>query len=192
MIDKDYGDCHTLYVMRDQFCDNRTLSRVSIQWGYGLDFDGDWGVSQFPGRVRDFGFACEDQDRGLEDWMPLEFLKRHKVPGETCIPVGTYPFARTWSDKFERRMMEVQNVPAFRGIRGHSGTDEFDTLGCVLFGLYRRDWRYVYKSTAACDWLDARFDDTEARGEKWRIVIARSGEPLAPLDVRPQLPDWSP
>jgi len=183
---------HKLYIIRDQFCDNRTLARVAIQWGYGVDYVSDsWIPSDFPGRLRPFGYVCEDQDRGFDQSMPVDFLKRYKIPGETCIPAGTYTLARTWSPKFERRMMEVKNVPAFQGIRVHAGKDETHTLGCLLVGLERRNYRYVTQSTAACAWLDARFDETEPRGETWQIVISREGAPLEPLDVRKHLPRWN-
>ena len=34
--------------------------------------------------------TLEDTDRGLEQAMPLDMIRRTKVPGETAIPVGTY------------------------------------------------------------------------------------------------------
>ena len=57
-----------------------------------------------------------------------------KVYGQTAIPEGRYPVKITWSVKFQRDMVAVEDVPGFTGIRIHSGNDADDTLGCVLVG----------------------------------------------------------
>ena len=68
-----------------------------------------------------------------------------KVPGETCIPVGTYPLAFRKEGGFHERykkrfgdlhrgMVELQNVPGFKWILIHCGNTEADTRGCLLVG----------------------------------------------------------
>lgn len=57
-----------------------------------------------------------------------------KIYGETAIPAGRYRVDITWSVKFQREMVAVEDVPGFTGIRIHSGNDADDTLGCILVG----------------------------------------------------------
>jgi hypothetical protein len=61
-----------------------------------------------------------------------------KIYGKTAIPAGRYKVTITFSQKFQRDMMLVNDVPGFTGIRLHGGRDAEDTLGCPLLG-YKRD-----------------------------------------------------
>ena len=56
--------------------------------------------------------------------------KEGKIAGETAIPYGTYPIKLTYSNKFQKIMPEIMNVPGFRGIRFHPGHDIQNTEGC--------------------------------------------------------------
>ncbi len=66
---------------------------------------------------RDFGQDCEG-----------------KIPGLTAIPTGTYPLILSFSNRFQKYMPEVLNVPCFKGIRVHSGNRPEDSEGCILIG----------------------------------------------------------
>lgn len=55
-----------------------------------------------------------------------------KVPGRTAIPAGRYPLRVTFSNKFQRNMPLIEEVPNFSGIRMHGGNDPDDTDGCIL------------------------------------------------------------
>ncbi len=66
----------------------------------------------------------------LED----ELREGEKVYGETAIPAGRYRITITFSQKFQKDMLYVNDVPNFTGIRIHSGNDADDTLGCILVG----------------------------------------------------------
>ncbi len=60
-----------------------------------------------------------------------------KVYGETAIPEGTYKVIISHSAKFKRDMLEILDVPGFRGIRIHGGNTVKDTFGCPLVAFHR-------------------------------------------------------
>jgi len=73
-----------------------------------------------------FGFTLEDTRRS-----PCE-----KIPGQTCIPAGTYEVALSHSPRFKRAMPTLLNVPGFTHILIHWGNTPKDTAGCILLGSY--------------------------------------------------------
>ncbi len=79
-------------------------------------------------------FVLEDVDRGLTQDMPLTEIVKIKVPHRTAIPTGTYKVIISFSNRFQKRMPEILNVPGFAGIRMHSGNTSVDTDGCPLLG----------------------------------------------------------
>lgn len=67
--------------------------------------------------VRDLGANCEGKQRGI-----------------TAIPSGTYSLILSFSNRFQKYMPEILNVPCFTGIRMHSGNKPEDSEGCILLG----------------------------------------------------------
>lgn len=82
--------------------------------------------------------TVEDKDRGLDDSMPEEEIKKKKVYGETAIPYGLYKVVITYSPKFKKMMPLVEGVKGFSGIRIHSGNTAKDSLGCIIVGKNKK------------------------------------------------------
>lgn len=78
--------------------------------------------------------VLEDVDRGLDDSMSLEEIKKMKIKGETAIPTGIYRVLLTYSPKYKKIMPLINNVKGYSGIRIHSGNTHKDTEGCLLVG----------------------------------------------------------
>lgn len=61
-----------------------------------------------------------------------------KIPGQTCIPAGTYALGTRWSPKFspkyQHEMIWVRDVPGFQYILIHTGNTVDDTEGCLIIG----------------------------------------------------------
>ena len=99
-----------------------------------LYVDGEW-----------FCNVIEDRDRGLRCDLPLEYIRRNKVPGETAIPTGRYIVTLSvQSAKFSKKakyawckgfLPRITGVPGFDGILFHAGATAADSAGCLIVGM---------------------------------------------------------
>jgi hypothetical protein len=103
----------------------------------------------------------------LEDTVRVPFIKISK---ETAIPYGTYVVTITYSNKFQREMPLLNDVPQYEGIRIHSGNTEVDTEGCLLVGENKVKGKVV-NSKLTFDKLYPILRETFDKGEEITIEI---------------------
>ena len=101
-----------------------------------------------------WAYSCED------------VVRDHKIPGLTAIPAGTYRIEMTFSQRFQRVMPLLLNVPNFTGIRIHAGNSSTDTDGCILVG-FSTDGTRVIDSRAAVQVIDYRIAEALKTGDVW-------------------------
>src|SRR5215218_1194074 len=93
-----------------------------------------------------------------------------KIKGETAIPAGTYEVAITFSNRFQRRLPELKEVPNFEGIRIHSGNKAEDTEGCILVGTSKKE-NFIENSRVAFTALFEKIEKAAMNNEKVMIEI---------------------
>ncbi|MGA0558744.1 DUF5675 family protein [Larkinella sp. VNQ87] len=151
-----------LSLIRKDFSDQSTLGALSI--------DGHF-----------FCFVLEDRERGLHSAMSHSELLANKVFGKTAIPTGRYEIILSFSERFQKQLPLLLNVPGFEGIRIHSGNVAAHTEGCLLVGSGILPNR-VGNSRATLNSLMKLLNKT---AKKEKIFIEISGH-------RPVMPDLVP
>ena len=84
-------------------------------------------LSKLTTPLRSF-WVLEDQVREVVG----EPVSEWKVPGKTAIPAGRYKVLITFSNRFQKLMPQLMDVPGFTGVRIHAGNTAADTEGCLL------------------------------------------------------------
>lgn len=121
-------------------------------------------------------FCVTLEDVVREDPNPATPANEAKVYGQTAIPPGRYPIKITWSVKFQREMVAVEDVPGFTGIRIHSGNDADDTLGCILVGKVVKGANRIQGGSEVMPRLFHKIKDALDRSEPiWLTIMG--GEP---------------
>lgn len=80
--------------------------------------------------------TLEPVDRGLSSDMTINEIKSKKIANISAIPKGRYKVIMTYSQKFKKLLPELLDVPAYQGVRIHSGNSYQDTQGCILCGYF--------------------------------------------------------
>jgi hypothetical protein len=90
-----------------------------------------------------------------------------KIPGETAIPYGRYKVIIDFSNRFQKDMPHVLDVPMFQGIRIHSGNTDKHTEGCILLGISIENDGFIGNSKVAFSNFFSLLRDGLKQGEVW-------------------------
>jgi Family of unknown function (DUF5675) len=93
-----------------------------------------------------------------------------KIPGATAIPIGRYQVLIDYSNRFQRNMPHVLDVPGFDGIRIHSGNTDKDTEGCILLGKTEGN-DFIGHSKEEFDQFFAKLEDGLMQGKVYIEVV---------------------
>jgi Family of unknown function (DUF5675) len=110
---------------------------------------------------------------GVRQCYTLEDVVRpdgEKVYGETAIPYGRYRVRITFSNRFQRDLPLLLDVPNFDGIRIHPGNTAADTHGCLLVGM-DKSGDTITNSRVAFAGVFADIRDAIERGEEVWVEI---------------------
>lgn len=111
------------------------------------------------------GYTCEDEDRHLET-VGIE----EKKYGRTAISRGMYRIEVSFSQRFQKPLPVVIDVPAFAGVRIHGGNRAEDSLGCILLGQVRTAGG-IAQCAATVSRLIAMIKTATSRGEKCYLEV---------------------
>jgi len=101
--------------------------------------------------------------------MSLAEIKAQKVYGATAIPAGRYRVAFTFSNRFQKYLPLLIDVPGYEGVRIHPGNKAEHTEGCLLPGTsFTAD--FVGNSRAACAALFAKMKAVERNEQIWLTI----------------------
>lgn len=103
--------------------------------------------------------TIEDYDRGLNQDMSEEQIRRIKVYRQTAIPIGTYKVTlNVKSPKFALKpyyknycggyMPRLLNVKGFDGILIHCGSSADSSAGCLIVGYNKIKGRVINSQAA--------------------------------------------
>ena len=114
--------------------------------------------------------------------VPGQPVASWKIPCETAIPCGTYLLTVNLSNRFQKLLPQLLDVPGFAGVRIHSGNCSADTEGCILVGR-RRKAATILESRLAFQSLFAKIQAAIDRGEPVQVRIVNPPLVLPPNQV---------
>ena len=90
-----------------------------------------------------------------------------KIAGKTAIPSGRYEVIINFSQRFQKQLPLLLNVPNYEGVRIHSGNTAANTEGCILVGETKTD-NFVGESRWAFNRL---FEKMKVAAETEKIFL---------------------
>lgn len=102
----------------------------------------------------------------------LEDAVNANGPGEAIL-AGRYRVIINKSQRFNRMLPLLLNVPGREGIRLHAGNSADDCTGCILVGQ-ERDVDTILHSRLALDVLQPKIADEQARGRDVFLTIVEA------------------
>lgn len=134
-----------LQLVRSVFTPTATLGKININGEF-------------------YAYTLEDVYRGLNGDCSK------KVQNETSIDCGRYEVILNFSDRFQKYLPQLLNVPCFEGIRIHGGNTDADTEGCILIGAESNMTDKIWNCASSVVGLVSRMKAVE-KSEKIFIEI---------------------
>jgi hypothetical protein len=101
-----------------------------------------------------------------------DMVRPEKIKNKTAIPAGNYEVAVTFSNRFQKLLPLLFNVPNFEGVRIHPGNTAADTEGCILVGKSKAK-DFVGESRAA---FASLFDKIQTALQNEKVFIEITDE----------------
>ena len=128
--------------------------------------------------------TIEDTDRGLNDSMSSDYIKKLKVYAETAIPTGVYTInLNTISPKYGKKQFYIdtckgcvprlENVKGYEGILIHTGNTEKDSAGCLIVGENKVVGKVINSKITFEMLMKEYLNPCKKKGEKITIEIIR-------------------
>ncbi|MBO4849850.1 MAG: hypothetical protein J5529_02990 [Prevotella sp.] len=129
--------------------------------------------------------AVEDYDRGLDQSMTLNEIKKRKVYRMTAIPTGTYEVTmniqspkfsqyKFYMDLCKGYLPRILNIKGFDGVLFHCGSSAASSAGCVICGYNKIKGRVVDSQKAFTKLMKQHFIPAKMLGEKIILTITRT------------------
>ena len=126
--------------------------------------------------------TLEDSDRGLDDSMSEEEIRRRKVYAQTAIPTGTYkitmnvrspkfsqyPFYKKLCNGYLPRLIGTKG---FEGVLLHCGSKASNSAGCILQGLNTIKGRLTDSQAVFTKLMKQHFIPAKMLGKEITITI---------------------
>lgn len=93
-----------------------------------------------------------------------------KIKHETAIPAGKYQVVLAFSNRFQKVLPRLLNVPNYDGILIHPGNTAADTSGCLLPGR-TRNVDFVGDSRTAFNQLFKKLQAANKKGKVWIEIV---------------------
>jgi hypothetical protein len=106
-------------------------------------------------------------DGKFECYTLEDMVRPVKIKGMTAIPAGAYEVVVTFSERFQRLLPLLLNVPGFDGVRIHTGNTEHDTEGCILVGKVKKKNMITYSKAA----FNALFSKIHSAAQREKMFI---------------------
>ena len=128
--------------------------------------------------------TVEDVDRGLDDSMTEEQVRKIKVYKMTAIPTGTYKVTmNVQSPKFSQYtfyknlcngyLPRLLNTKGFQGVLLHCGTSAASSAGCLICGENRVKGKVLNSQKTFTRLMKEHFLPAKVLGEEITITISR-------------------
>lgn len=121
---------------------------------------------------------CPNDDGSVLTFATLELPWRSNQPGVSCIPAGEYQVVYAWSDRWNRFMPFVLDVPHRYDVEFHVGNVPRDTDGCIIVGSEATDTGVARSQLAF-----TKFDAWACRRARYGLIVAISDPPIRPAAV---------